>query len=83
MAAAAPAPGKSRENHMPYVNIRVTNEGVTAAQKQELIEGATDLLQRVLNKNPATTFVIIDEVETDNWGVNRQNITSVRKQERK
>ncbi|MRX08690.1 2-hydroxymuconate tautomerase family protein [Pseudoduganella sp. FT25W] len=68
---------------MPYVNIRVTNEGVTAAQKQELIEGATDLLQRVLNKNPATTFVIIDEVETDNWGVNRQNITSVRKQERK
>jgi 4-oxalocrotonate tautomerase len=67
---------------MPYVNIRVTNEGVTAAQKQELIEGATDLLQRVLNKNPATTFVIIDEVETDNWGVNRQNITSVRKRDK-
>ncbi|MBV7534153.1 4-oxalocrotonate tautomerase family protein [Duganella sp. sic0402] len=67
---------------MPYVNIRVTNEGVTAEQKQELIEGATDLLQRVLNKNPATTFVIIDEVETDNWGVNRQNITSVRKRDK-
>lgn len=67
---------------MPYVNIRVTNEGVTAAQKQELIEGATDLLQSVLNKNPATTFVIIDEVETDNWGVNRRNITSVRKRDK-
>jgi 4-oxalocrotonate tautomerase len=63
---------------MPYVNIRVTNEGVTAAQKLELIEGATDLLSRVLNKDPATTFVIIDEVETDNWGVNRENVTTMR-----
>lgn len=64
---------------MPYVNIRVTNEGVTQAQKLELIEGVTDLLQRVLNKNPATTFVIIDEVEMDNWGVNRQNVTTLRR----
>jgi len=64
---------------MPYVNIRVTNEGVTQAQKLELIEGVTDLLQRVLNKNPATTFVVIDEVELDNWGVNRQNATTLRR----
>ena len=63
---------------MPYVNIRVTNEGVTPAQKLELIEGATDLLSRVLNKDPATTFVIIDEVELDNWGVNRENVTTLR-----
>jgi len=66
---------------MPYVNIRVTNEGVTPQQKQQLIEGATDLLTRVLNKNPATTFVIIDEVETDNWGVAGENITARRKRE--
>jgi 4-oxalocrotonate tautomerase len=82
MAAAAPAPGKSKEIIMPFVNIRVTNEGVTSAQKQELIEGATDLLQKVLNKDPATTFVIIDEVETDNWGVNRENITTRRQREK-
>ncbi|MES3020454.1 MAG: 4-oxalocrotonate tautomerase family protein [Pseudomonadota bacterium] len=63
---------------MPFVNIRVTKEGVTAAQKLALIEGATDLLTRVLNKNPAATFVIIDEVETDNWGLNRENITTLR-----
>jgi 4-oxalocrotonate tautomerase len=63
---------------MPYVNIRVTNEGVTSDQKLQLIEGATDLLTRVLNKDPATTFVIIDEVETDNWGVNRENVTTMR-----
>ena len=66
---------------MPYVNIRVTREGVTPEQKLQLIEGATDLLQRVLNKNPATTFVIIDEVEMDNWGVNRQNVTTLRRRE--
>lgn len=63
---------------MPYVNIRVTKEGVTAAQKLELIEGVTDLLTRVLSKDPATTFVIIDEVETDNWGLNRESITTRR-----
>ena len=66
---------------MPYVNIRITKEGVTPAQKLELIEGATDLLTRVLNKNPATTFVIIDEVETDSWGLKRENITTLRERE--
>ena len=66
---------------MPYVNIRVTREGVTPEQKLALIEGATDLLSRVLNKNPATTFVIIDEVEMDNWGVNRENVTTLRKRQ--
>ncbi|MES2257926.1 MAG: 4-oxalocrotonate tautomerase family protein [Pseudomonadota bacterium] len=66
---------------MPYVNIRVTKEGVTPEQKLALIEGTTDLLSRVLNKDPATTFVIIDEVETDNWGLNRENITTRRQRE--
>jgi 4-oxalocrotonate tautomerase len=66
---------------MPYVNIQITREGATAAQKAELIRGATDLLVRVLTKNPATTFVIIDEVETDNWGVAGQPVTLLRQQE--
>jgi 4-oxalocrotonate tautomerase len=66
---------------MPYVNIRITREGVTPEQKLELIEGATDLLTRVLNKNPATTFVIIDEVDTDSWGLNRENVTTLRQRE--
>ena len=54
---------------MPYVNIKVTREGVTAAQKAALIKGVTDLLVDVLDKNPATTFVVIDEVEMEDWGV--------------
>ena len=66
---------------MPYVNIRVTKEGVCAEQKLALIEGVTVLLSKVLHKDPATTFVIIDEVDTDNWGLNRENITTRRRRE--
>lgn len=67
---------------MPLINIRITREGATAAQKLELIEGATDLLLRVLDKDPATTLVIIDEVETDSWGLNRESIATRRARER-
>lgn len=67
---------------MPYVNIKITDEGVTAEQKKQLIEGATQLLVDVLNKNPATTVVVIDEVNTDNWGVAGEVITERRKQGR-
>lgn len=54
---------------MPYVNIKVTREGVTREQKARLIAGVTDLLVDVLDKDPATTVVVIDEVETENWGI--------------
>lgn len=54
---------------MPYVNIQVTRENVSAQQKAELIAGVTDLLQRVLDKDPALTHVVIDEIDLDNWGV--------------
>jgi 4-oxalocrotonate tautomerase len=67
---------------MPYVNIQITREGVTPEQKAELIQGATDLLVRVLNKNPATTFVIIDEVDTDNWGVAGRPVTLLRREDK-
>lgn len=64
---------------MPYVNIRITDEGVTREQKVELIAGVTDLLKRVLGKNPATTVVVIDEVPTDNWGIGGELVTDRRK----
>ncbi|WP_306392501.1 tautomerase family protein [Telluria beijingensis] len=61
---------------MPYVNIKVTREGTapgasatTLEQKRALIKGVSDLLYEVMGKAPATTFVVIDEVEMDNWGV--------------
>ena len=63
---------------MPYVNIRITR-GATKEEKEKLIEGVTDLLVDVLAKNRATTFVVIDEVDTDNWGVGGKSITEIRK----
>lgn len=65
---------------MPYVNIKVTNDGVTSEQKAELIRSVTELLQRVLGKNPETTVVVIDEVDTDNWGIGGQQVSVRRKQ---
>lgn len=64
---------------MPYVNIKITKEGASVEQKAELIKGVTDLLSKVLGKNPATTVVTIDEVETDNWGINGESVTVRRK----
>ncbi|MGO1121159.1 tautomerase family protein [Rhodovibrionaceae bacterium A322] len=54
---------------MPYVNIKVTPEGVTPEAKARLIKGVSDLLLEVLDKDPAITFVVIDKVETEDWGV--------------
>lgn len=65
---------------MPYVNIKITKEGVTPEQKAALIKGATQLLVDVLHKNPNTTVVVIDEVDTDNWGVAGESITVRRAQ---
>lgn len=64
---------------MPYVNIKITKEGATSEQKALLITGVTELLQKILNKNPATTVVVIDEVETDNWGIGGESVTVRRK----
>ena len=69
---------------MPYVNIKVTREGglegngPTAEEKAQLISGVTDLLQKVLNKNPATTFVVIDEVPLHNWGMEGRQVSHIR-----
>ena len=60
---------------MPYVNIKITKENATKDQKAKLIEGTTQLLVDVLGKNPATTVVVIDEVDTDNWGIAGESVT--------
>ena len=65
---------------MPYVNIKITKEGnVTKEQKEALIKGATQLLVDVLHKNPATAVVVIEEVDTDNWGIGGESVTERRK----
>jgi len=60
---------------MPIVTIQLTREGtkpgadaLTASEKAALIKGASELMRDVLNKPLDSTFVVIDEVPTDNWG---------------
>ncbi len=67
---------------MPYVNIRITKDGASAEQKAQLISGVTGLLRDILGKNPQTTVVVIDEVDTDNWGIGGETVTQRGKQGR-
>jgi 4-oxalocrotonate tautomerase len=67
---------------MPYVRIEVTDEAVADDEKSELIAGVTELLQRVLGKDPATTFVVIDEVPLANWGIGGVPVTEWRQRRR-
>ena len=67
---------------MPFVNIKITREGATTEQKSRLIAGVTRLLQQELGKTPQTTVVVIEEVDTDNWGIGGESVTERRKQGR-
>ncbi len=53
---------------MPYVNVRITRDGVTAEQKALIVKEITETLGRVLGKRPEHTHIIIDEVDPENWG---------------
>ncbi|MCG6906547.1 MAG: 4-oxalocrotonate tautomerase family protein [Desulfobacteraceae bacterium] len=64
---------------MPFVNIKITNEGVTPEKKAQLIAGTTRLLQEVLGKNPQTTVVVIEEVDTDSWGIGGETVSQRRR----
>jgi 4-oxalocrotonate tautomerase len=63
---------------VPYVNIKITRGGVTSAHKAALIAGVTELLVRVLAKDPDSTMIVIDEVDTDNWGLSGQQVSTLR-----
>ena len=70
---------------MPYVNIKITKEGgpdgagPTPEEKADLIKGTSELLKQVLNKDPATTFVVIDEVALEDWGIGGLPVEEFRK----
>ncbi len=66
---------------MPYVNVRITRDGVTAEQKARLVAEITGTLQRVLGKRPEHTHVIIDEVDPENWGFAGVLTTEYRKRQ--
>lgn len=64
---------------MPFVNIKITRDGVTPEKKAEVIRRVTQVMVDVLGKNPATTMVLIEEAGTDNWGIGGETVTARRK----
>ena len=63
---------------MPYVNIKVAKTGVqggfTAGQKAQVISGVTKVLEDALGKNPKLTYVVIEEIELENWGSGGESV---------
>ena len=66
---------------MPYVNVRITKDGVTPEQKAAIVREITETLVRVLGKRPEHTHVIIDEVDPENWGYAGMLTTEYRKRQ--
>lgn len=64
---------------MPYVEVNMT-VGATKEQKVQLVEGITDLLVNILNKNPSSTQVVIKEIEADSWGISGRSVKSLREE---
>ena len=64
---------------MPYVEVNMT-AGATKEQKAQLVEGITDLLVNILNKNPSSTQVVIKEIETDSWGISGRSVKRLREE---
>ncbi|MFJ2713894.1 MULTISPECIES: tautomerase family protein [unclassified Pseudomonas] len=65
---------------MPFVSVRITRDGVTREQKAQVIAEITETLERVLNKRPDLTHIVIEEVDTDNWGYAGISTTEYRRQ---
>lgn len=64
---------------MPYINVRLTDDNLSAEIKAEVIRRITNVMVEVLHKDPLTTFVVIDEIDIDNWGVAGQTVAQRRK----
>lgn len=65
---------------MPFISVRITRDGVTHEQKAQVIKEITDTMERVLHKKPTLTHIVIEEVDTDNWGYSGITTTAYRKQ---
>jgi 4-oxalocrotonate tautomerase len=63
---------------MPYVKVEITRDGATRERKLAVIRGITDVLVKELGKDPATTFVVIQEIDLDDWGHRGTSVRELR-----
>lgn len=63
---------------MPYVNVKIARTGATPEQKSLLISAITRALSEILGKDPASTIIVIDEIEPSDWGFAGKPLTQLR-----
>jgi len=64
---------------MPYINLKLT-AGVQRHEKEQIVQEFTAVLQRILDKNPHETHIIIEEIEQENWGLAGMLVDDYRRQ---
>ena len=64
---------------MPYIHVNMT-KGASNEQKAQLIEGITELMVKILDKNPFSTQVVINEFEAENWGIAGRSVKKLREE---
>jgi 4-oxalocrotonate tautomerase len=68
---------------MPYVNVKITRDGVSAEQKAKLVKDITATLVETLGKKPEHIHIVIEEIDPENWGFAGMLTTEYRKQQGK
>ena len=69
------------EAGLPYVKVEIAKGIASVEQKKAVIKGMTDVLVKELGRNPEYIFVVIDEVDTDNWGRKGLSLTELWQQQ--
>lgn len=59
---------------MPFVNLKLIKNQVSAAQKSKIIEGVTDLIVNIMGRERSLTVITIDELDKDNWAIGGKNL---------
>ena len=62
---------------MPYVKVEIAKGIASVEQKRAVIRGMTEVLVKELGRNPEYIFVVIDEIDTDNWGRKGQSLSEI------
>ena len=62
---------------LPYVKVEIAKGIASVEQKRAVIRGMTDVLVKELGRNPEYVFVVIDEIDTDNWGRKGLSLTEI------
>jgi 4-oxalocrotonate tautomerase len=71
-------PHLSKRNYqikMPYINVRLIEDNISAEDKREVISQITQVMVDVLGKDPESIHIVIDEIPLDNWGLGGQSVT--------